>query len=394
VDQTLRRQLQQLEESEQRFRAAANTASDAIITANSQGVITDWNIAASRLFGYTSAEIVNRPIADLIPAQLKLRHRQGFEKALEGHRLQLQGKPVELRGLTRGGQEVEIELALSRWKAGGEKYFTSIIRDISERKQSEKRLAESEERFRTLVVNDPEGVFVEYQGRFAFVNPGTVRIFAAESSEQLIGKKIMDFIHPANREYAGRRIQELLESGGSPAVGTAKVIRLDGELIRVEMTASRISWQGQHAIQVIARDVTERLRTEEQLRKLSLAVEQSPSSVLITDTSGTIEYINPKFCEVSGYTPEELIGQTPRIMQSGNTPQETYQELWSAIQSGREWRGEINNRKKNGELIWEHMSISPIKNKREKITHFLAVIRRYYRTQGIRIPTAQTGKFR
>ncbi len=120
-------------------------------------------------------------------------------------------------------------------------------------------------------------------------------------------------------------------------------------------------------------EIIERKQIEEKLRKLSQAVEQSPCSTMITDVEGNIEYINPKFTELTGYTSEETLGQNPRILQSGETPHEKYKELWRSIKSGSEWQGEFCNRKKNGILYWENISISPVKNDAGDITHFITV---------------------
>jgi len=114
-------------------------------------------------------------------------------------------------------------------------------------------------------------------------------------------------------------------------------------------------------------------RMIEDLRKLSRAVEQSPSIVIITDTEGNIEYVNPRFTQVTGYTLEEVRGKNPRILKSGRTPPEEYQRLWETILSGREWRGELLNKKKNGEFYWASVSISPIRDAEGKITHFIGV---------------------
>ena len=111
--------------------------------------------------------------------------------------------------------------------------------------------------------------------------------------------------------------------------------------------------------------------TNERLRKLSRAVEQSPTMVLITDRHGAIEYVNPKFIQVTGYTPEEVLGKNPRMLKSGETAPAEYQRLWETIVGGGEWRGEFHNRKKNGDLFWEHAAISPIRDERGVITHFL-----------------------
>ncbi len=120
-------------------------------------------------------------------------------------------------------------------------------------------------------------------------------------------------------------------------------------------------------------EIEERKRIEEKLRKLSRAVEQSPVIVIITDPDGKIEYVNPKFTQVTGYTPEEAIGQTPRILKSGEMPPALYKHLWETITSGKAWQGELHNRKKSGELYWGMASISPIRDAEGRITHFVAV---------------------
>ncbi|MGD9045923.1 MAG: PAS domain-containing protein, partial [Desulfobacterales bacterium] len=110
-----------------------------------------------------------------------------------------------------------------------------------------------------------------------------------------------------------------------------------------------------------------------ELKKVSEAVEQSPVSVVITAKDGTIEYVNPTFSEVTGYSPDEAIGQNPRVLKSGDLPESYYKELWDTILAGKVWRGEFKNKRKNGEEFWESASISPIKNEEGEITHFVAV---------------------
>ena len=124
-----------------------------------------------------------------------------------------------------------------------------------------------------------------------------------------------------------------------------------------------------------ARDNLEKKVTERtaDLRKLSQATENSPASVVVTDKNGTIEYVNPRFSEVTGYSADEAIGQNPSVLKSGDFPESYYQELWDTILAGKVWRGEFKNKRKNGEEFWESASISPIKNEEGEITHFVAV---------------------
>lgn len=121
------------------------------------------------------------------------------------------------------------------------------------------------------------------------------------------------------------------------------------------------------------RMVSDIKKNEQQLNKLSLAVEQSPSTVIITDTKGNIEYVNPMFTKLTGYTNEQAVGQNPNILKSGIHTPEFYKQLWDTITSGKKWRGEFYNKKKNGEFYWENASISPLTNEEGDITHFIAV---------------------
>jgi len=121
------------------------------------------------------------------------------------------------------------------------------------------------------------------------------------------------------------------------------------------------------------RDVSVAKRAEIEFKKLSRAIEQSPTTVVITDVKGRIEYVNPKFTELTGYRAEEALGKNPRVLKSGLHPPEYYKELWETILAGEAWYGELCNKKKNGELFWESASISPIRNEEGKTTHFVAV---------------------
>ena len=124
---------------------------------------------------------------------------------------------------------------------------------------------------------------------------------------------------------------------------------------------------------VILRDVSEQERLEERLSKFLLAIEQTPASVVITDTKGIIEYVNPAFERVTGYSSREAVGATPRVIKSGLMQDETYQSMWKTILDGQVWYGELCNRKKNGELFWELGTVSPLRNRDGAITNFISI---------------------
>ncbi|BAO43718.1 signal transduction protein [Thiolapillus brandeum] len=120
-------------------------------------------------------------------------------------------------------------------------------------------------------------------------------------------------------------------------------------------------------------DITESRRAEQELQKLGMALEQSPASVVITDTNGVIEYVNPKFEEVSGYAREEAIGQKPSLLKSGDKTPEEYADMWRTLKAGKEWRGVFHNQRKDGSLYWESARISPVRDEDGQIAYFIGV---------------------
>jgi PAS domain S-box-containing protein len=210
-------------------------------------------------------------------------------------------------------------------------------------------------------------------GSLDFINRRWLE-FSGVSLEKVLGQGWEAAVHP---DDLARLVDEWRAAlaCGKALESEARIRTADGQyrwlLIRsVPLHDERgkiVKWYGTNT------DIDDRKRAEEQLRKLSRAVEQSPGSVVITDRGGNIEYVNPKFVQLTGYTLEEALGKNPRILKSGEHRAEMYEQLWRTILSGGEWRGEFHNKKKNGELFWESVAISPIRNAEGAITHFLAV---------------------
>jgi len=160
-------------------------------------------------------------------------------------------------------------------------------------------------------------------------------------------------------------------AGGEYGVRTG--YRSQDEIGQVSEAFDYMAEQTQMQIDVIAADLAEIRQKQEDLAKLSQAVEHSPASVIITDAGARIQYVNPTFVEITGYSYDEAIGQKPSMLKSGATSAETYQDLWRTILSGAVWQGELMNRRKNGELFWENTLISSVRNQQGEITHFVAV---------------------
>ena len=218
-----------------------------------------------------------------------------------------------------------------------------------------------------VVVLDPQGQIVRF-------NRACERV-TGYGFDEVKGKPFWDVFLVAEEAEAVKEVFGRLRAGQFPNEHENHWVTKDGRrrLIAWSNTALLDDHGSVEYIVGTGIDITERRQAGEQLRRLSRAVEQSPSSIVITDTAGNIEYVNPKFTQVTGYAFEEVVGKNPSLLKSGEMPPEGYENLWKTITSGGEWRGEFHNKKKNGELYWESASISPITDAHGVITHFLAV---------------------
>ncbi len=207
------------------------------------------------------------------------------------------------------------------------------------------------------------------------VNKASLDLHAASTKEELLGN--LDKIFTQESFETFKKELVVIAAGRSGFKSDAIVKTLSGDLRDIHLkfstvTADDAGGKSRRALVAIT-DITERKRAEAELRKLSVAVEQSPASVMITDTEGYFEYVNPRFTEMTGYSSDEVLGKKPSILKSGETPAAEYEHLWRTITAGQEWRGEFLNKGKTGSLFWQSAFISPIRNQAGEITHFLSV---------------------
>ncbi|WFS62758.1 transporter substrate-binding domain-containing protein [Pseudodesulfovibrio thermohalotolerans] len=245
-----------------------------------------------------------------------------------------------------------------------------LAREVAERTAAERKLQAM-----SGAVHDAM-VMINGQAEVKYWNLAAEQMFGI-TAEEALGGDLHDLVGPEwSREAAREGLAGFRETGQGAVVGSLReivAIRGDGTEFPAELAVSSFRLDdGWYAVGTI-RDLTRRKEAERQLTRLYNAVEQSPVSILITDTSGKIEYVNPYFTRLTGYAAEEVIGRNPRILKSGGHDAEFYGKMWETITRGEIWTGEIVNRKKNGELHWENATISPLKDEDGNIASFLAV---------------------
>ncbi len=257
---------------------------------------------------------------------------------------------------------------------------TAFLEEYNRRvvQKLETKLAEIEQlhaRLRAIVEGTSDAIFIkDPTGRYLTINTAGARFLGRPASE-VVGRtdhELYDEALATTRAAAERR---LLLFG--TVESCEETLHLPGEAqprhfhsVRGPLREESGTIAGTFGI---SRDITERRRAEGKIRQLSRAVEQSPVAVVITDLDGVIEYVNPRFTEVTGYSAAEAVGRNPRLLKSGQQSHEFYAELWRTIKGGREWRGIFQNRKKGGQLFSEQTVIAPVKGDDGRISHFVAL---------------------
>ena len=252
-------------------------------------------------------------------------------------------------------------------------YMIRKRKDNTTLQQLNTKLSESEEKYKAVVEQSPEIMLIHQNGKLLFANQHFYTILGY-SPEELTLRSLYDLILPEEKERIAQLARDRLDGNLPPDSYELKAFNKDKKLLYFDMSFSRITYNNQPAILGIGNDITDRKENLETIKKLTAAIEQSPNMILITNLEGAIEYVNPAFSLTTGYTSEEVLGRNPSILSSGKVNLHIFRELWETILGGNIWRGELLNKKKNGELYWESLVISPILNEKNTISHFVSIM--------------------
>ena len=354
-----------------------------------EGRFLGANRALEAYLGRERSGIIGKTCFEIFLPELARVYADADRELLaSGGEQRYEGKVVHADGTPR---DVIFYKAVYGRRAGETGGVVGTFLDITERKRMEELLEEQKEFSENLVQNLAVPAFVLDAGHRVVIWNRACEELSGIPAREVLGTRShwsafydqehatqADLILEGDYREADNRYNPLwyrstLNPGGVHGEGwTHNLKGVERYLMFSSAPVRNRAGEVIAAIETVE-DITGRKRAENRLRTLSCAVEQSPSMVVITDTAGTIEYVNRKFEEVTGYSSAEAVGANPRLLKSGATPDELYRELWATVAAGREWRGEFRNRKKGGELYSEVAVISPVQDELGVVSHYIAL---------------------
>lgn len=375
-DITERRRIEaKLRESEERYRNVALTASEVIVTIDEQMAIQFANPAVTRVFGYTPDEMTGQPITMIIPPQFQAAHTAGMERYLKSGERKLNWNSIEVPAQHKDGHELQIELSFSEFQREQRRYFTGIIRDITDRKRMEQQIQESEERYRNVALTAGEAIVtVDEDNAIQFANPAIARVFGHEA-QTLLGRKVSELMPTYDQD-----IHKASATNGTTKRGydwqgiELRGLHRDGREVALEVSFNEFTRAGKRLRTGVIRDISERKQAEAKLRLNMRALEASAFPILISDALAPdtpLIYVNPAFERTTGYSAAEVLGKNCRFLHGEERAQAGLVELRAALRAGRDCTVTLRNFRKDGTLFWNELTISPVRDAHGAVTHFV-----------------------
>jgi len=363
-----------LRASEQLFQTLAENSSVGIFRTNAKGLTTYVNPKWCELADCSPLEALQSGWIAKVHSDDRQGLIVGWEKALAvKERSQAEYRFVHSDGEVRWVKGEAVPELNDNGELSG---YIGTITDITERMQNEEKLLTSNNLLRTIIDNIPDAVYMkDLEGRKLIANKADLENIGAENESDVLNKNDFDLFPKEIAAEFWADDQKVLKSGNPIINREEKLINNQKKL--KWLWTSKIPFKNTEGNIIglvgIGHDVTRRKQDQKEMMKLSTAITQSPVSIVITDLNSNIEYVNPKFTEITGYTFDEVKGKNPRILKSGTQSSEFYTNMWKDLTNGSSWTSEIQNKKKNGELYWENAIISPIKNEKGEIINYVAV---------------------
>lgn len=358
--------------SEERYRSLLETMPQGVTTVDAELKITYVNPALGRMLKHDPQAAVGMSAMEFLDAENQEKLTHEIAKRQEGVY-----ESYELTFTRTDGTKVPTLMSPGPLtdEAGRIAGYFAVVQDLSDLQAVEQARSESEARFRAVAEYAPVGIVMHDGGMITYANRQAALLHGALATGDMVGRHILELVAPEYRDVSRRRIEHLAQSDEPLPVVEAEILRLDGATCPVELTSVPIVLSGRRHALAVLHDLSDRRAAEARALRLAKAIEETWETVVVTDANGIIEYVNPAFEKISGYSREEAIGTSTAVLKSGKHNDEFYAELWDTIAGGKTWHGEFINRRKDGTLYQEEATISPIRSPGGTITNYVAVKR-------------------
>ena len=381
------------QENEESLQTFFNTLEDLVFVFEPEGRILFANPAAQNQLGYTPAELAGMTALDLHPPEQRQEAAKLLADLIAG-KIMICPIPLQARDGTR--ILVETKVLHGQWR--GKKVLFGISHDITRHKlaeENQRQLAEVNQMLQTVMDTIPVRIFWKNKD---LVYLGCNRLFAEDagrkSPEDILGETDYNLGWREQAELYRKDDREVIRSGNSKLGYEEQQTAPDGKQLWLRTSKIPLRDINNRIVGILGtyEDITERKQAEAELNRLMTAIEQTPESVVITDTEGRILYVNPVFERVTGYSRAEVIGQNPRLLKSNRQDSAFYRELWAKISAGEVWRGRFINKKKDGALFTEDAVIAPVRDEKGAVTNYIAIKRDISHELELEVQYRQTQK--
>jgi len=365
---------QELKDSKEKYKNIIENLNDVYYRTDAEGKILMLSPSALNTFGFSN-------LNELIDTSIIKRYKKPKDRSKFINILKYQGKIKNYNTvlLKKDGSEIFTETSSNILLDDNKKYkgVDGIIRDITERKNAEKLIKLSEKKYKIIFEKSNSAVLIMDKDKIVDCNKEAVRLFAFKNKYELIDNSFSQ-ISP---EKQPNEIKSKILSNENIEIAYEKGIKefewihkkFTGEEFPVKVLLSVIPSKDKNILYATYHDLTEKRKAEKEINILLSAIEQSGNVIVITNKKGNIEYINPMFTRTTRYRPEDVLGKNPRVLNSGYHSKAFYQDMWEVLLSGKKWKGELKNKKKNGNLYWESATISPIKDGKGETVKYIAI---------------------
>jgi diguanylate cyclase (GGDEF)-like protein/PAS domain S-box-containing protein len=359
---------QKLRDSEERYRTLVEWSPEPVLV-HRLGTILYVNPSAIKTFGAQHAsDMVGQQTTRFIHPDFRAQQSQRMQAIVNQVRI----KPMaESRFLRLDGSAFEVEVQGTSIAYEGQPAIHVVLRDITQRKQAEAALQESQQKFRALVESLPVGMIVHQQQCVIYANPAAASILGAASPKELLGLHVRELTHPDDWGSARERIRQRETEGTAPHSVEMKMLRRDGSVIDAQITGTVIQYAGANAIQATFSDITERKLAKERLQLAASVFSHAREGIAITDAQSRTIDVNATFSRITGYSRDEVLGTQPRVFQRGAHSATYYEAMRQALEEQGHWSAEIWSQRKGGESYATLITISAVTDASGRLQNYV-----------------------